>query len=368
MSWLKQSDVSANHPITLRALEMEEADDRILNEVYGWVNRCATQSAAFDQDYIVTVGTARAMAGSFARFDALSKAAIFCGYFTEVMIEVEGEQRKAFKLVEEQDLFHMILKAEKDWTKQRQADNRNVSKTGPVRLRDGDACRYCGRTVTWGQDRRSVRKGSIDHVVPGAEGTIETMVVCCNECNSRRKDDPESTWKTLPAPVEPLIGDITARWLTDKCGIPTKPSYNRTPTTPVPPAATNGPQVIEEPTAVEHPAMGVPAKDDAPVAVSDASIGSTTSRPGATVEVPEATDRPASRSEQKPNSDHRSIKVEQSGRSGYAGSGRDGSGRVGTGSGGSGHHGSSSPVPRDQSKKPRKRRRGRPQERQPREY
>lgn len=346
MSWLKQSDVSANHPITLRALEMEDADDRILNEVYGWVNRCATQSAAFDQDYIVSIGTAKAMAGSFARFESLKAAAIFCGYLTEVMITVEGEQRKVLKLVEEQDLFHMILKAEKDWTKQQQADNRNLAKTGPVRLRDGDACRYCGRSVTWGQDRKSVRKASIDHLVPGEEGQIDTMVVCCKECNGRRGADPDSVWKPLPVPPEPLIGELTARWLTEKCGIPTKPNTNRIPTTPISPAPVNGQQVSERTPAVEQPIVAVPAKDEATEATPGLSSDSDTSIPDGAVEEAEVTEQqPASRSEQISDADHRSINTERSGRSGYAGSGRDGPGQVGSGGVVSGAQLPAQPIP-----------------------
>ena len=320
MSWLKQSDASANHPITLRALEMDDADDRILNEVYGWVNRCATQSAAHDQDYIVTVGTARLMAGSFERYEALVAAAVFCGYFTEVLITVEGEKRKAFKLVEEKDLFHMILKADKDWTKQRQKDNRDVAKTGPVRLRDGDACRYCSRTVTWNNDRRSARWGSIDHLVPGEEGTVATMVVCCGECNQRRQDDPFSTWKALPPPAEPLIGPDTARWLTEKCGTPTKPTYTRTPLDAVSPAPVNGPQVHEEPPAVEQPTVAAPDEDQATDATPGQSSDSSTSTPDTAVEINAGSDQ-----------NHRSIESSSHGGPGYAGTGRVGSGRAGTG-------------------------------------
>ena len=332
MSWLKQSDVSANHPITLRALEMEDADDRILNEVYGWVNRCATQSAAHDQDYIVTVGTAMLMAGSVGRFKALSTAAIFCGYFSEVMITVEGEQRKAFKLVEENDLFHMILKAEKDWTAQRQSDNRNLGLTGPVRLRDGDACRYCGRVVGWGADRKSVRAGSIDHVVPGEPGTVATMVVCCRQCNSKRKDDPHSVWRTLPIPAEPLIGPATAEWLTEKCGIPTNPSYTRIPTELVSPAPVNGSQAIEEPPAVEQPIVAAPVEDQATEATPGLSSDSTARTPDLAVENLGLTEQqPAPEIKAKIKTDHRLIRDEESGRSGYAGSGRDGSGWVGQG-------------------------------------
>jgi hypothetical protein len=68
--WLKQGDAAANHPIVLAAVEMEDADDRILNECFGFVGRCATQAAAYEQDYIITVGTAKHMAGSIARYNA----------------------------------------------------------------------------------------------------------------------------------------------------------------------------------------------------------------------------------------------------------------------------------------------------------
>lgn len=355
MSWLKQSDVSANHPITLRALEMEEADDRILNEVYGWVNRCATQSAAHDQDYIVTKGTAVAMAGSFSRFEALAAAAIFCGYFTEVMITVEGEKRKAFKLVEEEDLFHMILKADKDWTQQRQADNRDLAKTGPVRLRDGDACRYCGRVVGWGADRKSVRWGSIDHVVPGEPGTVATMVVCCGQCNSKRKNDPNSIWKTLPVPTEPHIGPTTAAWLTEKCGTPTKPSYTRIPTESVSPAPVNGQQATEEPPAVEQPIVAAPVEDEATEATPGLSSDSVASTPDHAVENLGTTEQqpdPEIKSEIK--TDHRLISDEESGRSGYAGSGRDGSGQVGLGRAGLGAQLPAHPDPAAHLKRPPK--------------
>lgn len=318
-------------------MEMEDADDRILNEVYGWVNRCATQSAAHDQDYIVTKGTAVAMAGSFSRFEALAAAAIFCGYFTEVMITVEGEKRKAFKLVEEEDLFHMILKADKDWTAQRQADNRDLAKTGPVRLRDGDACRYCGRVVGWGADRKSVRWGSIDHVVPGEPGTVATMVVCCGQCNSKRKNDPNSIWKTLPIPPAPHIGPATAEWLTEKCGIPTKPTYTRTPTESVSPAPVNGPQVFEEPPAVEQPTVAAPANDEATEATPGPSSDSNTGTPDGAVENLGATEEdPAPEIKSEIKTDHGLISDGESGRSGYAGSGRDGTGWVGSGGAGSG--------------------------------
>ena len=157
---------------------MEGADDRILNECFGFVGRCATQAAAYEQDYIITVGTARHMAGSLARYNELIAAAKYCGYLTEVQVEIDGEQRKAFKLVEDNDLFHMILKAEREWNNQRKRDTRDTALTSKVRARDGDACRYCGKSVAWG-DTKSGRGATYDHINPGQGGSVDTMVVCC---------------------------------------------------------------------------------------------------------------------------------------------------------------------------------------------
>ncbi len=324
MAWLRESDTSANHPIVLAAHEMDGADDRILNELFGFVNRCATQSSAYEKDYIVTVGTARQMAGSFARYEELIQAAKFCGYFSEVMIDVEGEQRKAFKLVEDNDLFHMILKAERAWNNQRQKDNRDTAKTAKVRRRDGDACRYCGKSVDW-NDRKSGRGGTYDHLNPGKEGTVETMVVCCKECNSRRQSDPEQVWELLPVPAEPLYGEETVAFL-KKNGSPVEPSYTRTATNPVPANGTG----TAVPLSVETPAVAAPDEGGATVATSGAhsDFVPDSGLDGGTAEAVSGSNQYLP--ESGIPADMRYV------RSGFVGTGRDGPSREGTGLAGSG--------------------------------
>lgn len=54
-----------------------------------------------------------------------------------------------------------------------------------VRVRDGDECRYCGRTVAW-TDRRSDLGGTYDHVDPSGDNSESNLVVCCRGCNSRK--------------------------------------------------------------------------------------------------------------------------------------------------------------------------------------
>lgn len=337
MAWLKSSDAAANHPVVLNALEMEDSDDRILNELFGFVWRCATQAAAHEKDYIVTVGTARQLAGSIDRFHTLSKAATFCGYWTEVMVTLDGQERKAFKLVEDEDLFHMILKAERAWAAQRKRDVRDPEKTVPVRLRDGDACRYCTKTVSW-KDRVSGRAGSYDHTHPGEEGTAQTMVVACKECNGRRKNDPDSIWKPVPPPTNPLYGPETVAHLA-KYGVTVQPTYERIPTTPaLPPALADGNQATEESAIVEQLAELAPMDGEATEAVSGPPIDSV-QVPGSAVE-DVAGDDLVQRSRSRPD--------QRSPGSSRVGSGRVGTGRVGTGRAGTGVQPTAYGEPADQ--------------------
>lgn len=324
MPWLKEGDAAANHPIVLAAMEMDDADDRILNECFGWVNRCATQSAAYERDYVITVGTAKLMAGSIGRYHALVKAAKFCGYITDTEITVDGETRQAFKLVEDNDLFHMILKDERAWTNQRKKDQRNPKLTVPVRLRDGDACRYCGKTVSW-SDRVSGRAGSYDHTRPGEEATPQTYVVCCKECNGRRSNDPDSNWKTLAVPDEPLYGPQTVEFLAGH-GVTVQPSYVRPDHQDT---TTSSPTPAEDTPPVEQPEWATPGSDEATAPTGPSSDSATaTASPSEATKLPAPDQRRSSRSgpgQRSPGPSH-------------VGTGRGGTGQVGTGAQHPHHH------------------------------
>lgn len=349
MPWLKQGDAAANHPIVLAAVEMDDADDRILNECFGFVGRCATQAAAYEQDYIITVGTAKHMAGSIARYNALIAAAKYCGYLTEVQVEIDGQQRKAFKLVEDNDLFHMILKAEREWNNQRKSDTRNTSLTSKVRARDGDACRYCGKSVAWG-DTKSGRGATYDHINPGKGGTVDTLVVCCRECNGRRADDPDATWKTLPVPAEPLYGPATVAFL-EKHGTPIQPSYTRTPTNPAP---ANGPAAEQH--TVEQPTVATPEEDKATATPGPSTASTATPDPE---QDPPAATAPPAATDTRPNTKPNTDPGQRYPGSGFVGTGRDGSGHAGKGGSGPEAHPPALPKPKSKPRRKRPRTRGR---------
>lgn len=209
MPWLRLGDTAAMHPRLLGVVEYVDFDERLLNETFGFLVRCATQAAGFITDYVVDFGTATVIAGPGRVRDLLGVCE-----FAGLMQPVEVEGRKQWKIMEDPEFIHMRLQEELEWEKQRKADNGNPDLIIQIRLRDGDACRYCGKVVKW-----SARKGKIagtyDHRVPGEAGTVETMVVACGGCNSRRGNDPtaDSRVPLLPAPKEPYYSDSTIEWI-----------------------------------------------------------------------------------------------------------------------------------------------------------
>lgn len=332
MPWLRGSDTLANYPIVLAPLEDERCDDRLVNEALGFVVRCAAQSAAHLQDYLVSRGTAVQMAGP-SRVDILLDVAIRAGYLTVV----EAEGRTAYKIIDDPEFLHLRLRDEVEWERQRKRDNRNPAVLVPVRYRDGDGCRYCGRIVNW-SDRKGTFGGTYDHRVPKEAATPDTSVVCCRGCNSRRKDNPGAL-ELLPEPTEPYYGSDTIKWF----------AANQW-------AARNGYALPARSKKVMKPgdlAPGLP-KNDATAATRPSTQPGTRPRPehhsgnadapdasAATPGVPQqSAELPPKLLQRKPDptstdaesADPADREGTGTGVTGRVGSGRDGSGQVGSGS------------------------------------
>jgi hypothetical protein len=204
--WLRAGDTAATHPIVLRAAV--GGDDRTVNEVFGFVVRCALQASAHMTDYFVDEGTAWMIGGQHTK--RLAGAAAAAGYWTPV----EKGGHPGWQLVDDDTFIHMRMRAEVEWDRQRGKDASNPQLVVPVRLRDGDVCRYCGRTVNW-WDRKGTRGGTYDHREPGKPATVDTYVVACRGCNSGRKDhdDADAQHPLLPAPERPYYTERSAAWL-----------------------------------------------------------------------------------------------------------------------------------------------------------
>lgn len=212
MAWTRTDDTTLLHPKVLRA--GRGGDDRMVNEVYGFVARCCTWSGGLLTDGFIPVEIAQV--ASPTRWELLTKAAVKA----DMLRRRRGPDGDwGWTVVMEDQLFHVRSKAEV--LKDREASRRLTRVQAiarEVRLRDGDQCRYCAKTVTFEGDRRSNRAGTYDHRIPpdqGGEETVENVVVACGACNRAKADrTPDEAGMTLrPAPDEPYYSAFTRSWL-----------------------------------------------------------------------------------------------------------------------------------------------------------
>lgn len=301
MPWIRSGDNAATYPPLMSTAGMKGADERTVNEVAGFVFRCAFQSGAHMTDYRIDVGTAYMIGG--ARTDELVRLCVRAG----LMTPVNEAGLRYWQLVADPEFIHIRLRREVEWERQQRNDTRNPAIRVGVLRRDGDQCRWCGKVVQW-RGRTTNRSGTLDHLKPGEAGTVETMVVACKGCNSARQDNPgwDDERELLPVPQEPLYGRHTADYLTEH-GYPVEPNLGPSDATQQPQARPSG-------------------ADTAPTRVRPAT---TASDAGATSAGPEAGLDEKSHRNSLPGSDK---------------TGSAGSGRVGTalGSSGSGPDGEGS--------------------------
>lgn len=208
MPWTRTGDNAATYPKLMATAALPGADERTVNEVAGWLFRCAFQSAAHMTDYVIDAGTAAMLGGP--RTAELTRYCVKARLIEAV--RVDGV--KAWKLLEDPEFIHIRLRKEVEWERRQRNDTRDPRLIVPVRLRDGDQCRRCRVVVQW-RGTPSNRKATIDHLVPGQAGTVETMYVACWQCNSARQDNAawDEEHPLLAPPITPLYGKWTARLL-----------------------------------------------------------------------------------------------------------------------------------------------------------
>lgn len=328
MPWLKSGDNAATYPPLLSVLATEGADERLLNEVAGFVWRCASQSAGHLTDGIIDLGTASLMGGSRARF--LLDVAQLVGLIDPV--RVGG--REAWRIVQDEEFLHIRDKEAVMWERQRDRDRKNPELTSAVRRRDGDACRYCGCVVNF-LDRKGPRGGTYDHYEPGQPASIETYVIACRSHNSSMREGDRLP--LLDPPTTPYYSTKTLEFLEAHGRKPAAGSYRTDP-------------VHEDPQLTEgghrrDTARPASARDTAPERRDPDTAGHAATR---TTQEPAATPghAPAKRSPRGSGSSASWVTDEGlatdlggSTRSGVGAPGGARTGRVGTGGAGSGRDG-----------------------------
>lgn len=230
---MRTGDNAATYPPLMSVMGAPGADERLVNEVAGWLWRCASQSAGHMTDYQVDVGTAHMFGG--ARTEFLVRVATRA----RLMTKIKTDQGTAYLIVDDPEFLHIRLRKEIEWERQQRKDTRDPRIKAPVLRRDGDNCRWCGIGVMW-RGQTSNRTGTLDHLTPGQAGTVSTMVVACKGCNGSRQDNPQwdDDHSLLEPPTAPNYGATTAAYLTQH-GYPTEANYGaqRAPAT-VPGAGT----------------------------------------------------------------------------------------------------------------------------------
>lgn len=199
MAWLRAGDTAAMDERVLGVAELADAEAWSVNEVFGFVARLFLQAAQQGSDYRVSMGTAMALS---PRYDLLLAMAARSGLL-ELVVE---EERKVIRLVQDGEFLHLRTRDEISWETDRKADVSDLSLVIPVRVRDGDACRYCGEVVNW-SDRKGKRGGTYDHLHPGqrAAGPHE-LVVACRGCNGGRRDETDGRGARFPLKAPPAEG------------------------------------------------------------------------------------------------------------------------------------------------------------------
>lgn len=223
MAWQRGGDTGSSYPPLMATAADRGADDRTVNEVAGFIWRLSMLSGAHLTDYVLDAGTVAMIGGSRTR--ALLAHCTRHGLLTKV----KTEHGDGYKLVDDPDFIHLRSKADVLRSRAQLADTRNLALIVPIRLRDGDQCRWCGVEVVW-RGRRTARSAQFDHLHPEHLGNVVTsvddLVVACAGCNQARGGDPErwdSEHRLMVPPTRPLYGRHTADFLT-RNGYPTEPN------------------------------------------------------------------------------------------------------------------------------------------------
>lgn len=250
MAWGRFGDTAHSHGKVLRAQAKDELRGAA---IWGVVTLCTSWSTQEGKDWWVSESACRRIAGPTYR--QVMKEAQVAGFVRPGRHRRRGENGW---LIDDSDpeLLHIRTKEEVDRDREKSRATRQNGATRDVRLRDGDQCRYCGKTVEW-NDRVSARAGTYDHPDPDPTRR-DVFVVCCKECNNAKYNRTVDQWvqaggrPLLPVPDQPYIGPVTAEKYTVA---PSDPPTARTPTSSDD-AATPRPGSQPEPATPESAAVG----------------------------------------------------------------------------------------------------------------
>ena len=212
MPWWRGGDTSHSHRKVLRALAKDPVRG---TAVWGAVTLCLSWSTQEGQDWWVSESFVRRTWGDEG--PRLLRDAQACELVKPGRERRDGENGWLIDDTDP-DLLHIRLREEVELDREKSRATRQATPKRTVRLRDGDQCRYCGKTVDW-KDRTSARRGTYDHPDPADR---DVFVVCCGQCNQEKYNRTVEEWAAadgralLDPPSVPWIGPKTA----EQFGVP----------------------------------------------------------------------------------------------------------------------------------------------------
>ena len=217
MAWTRHGDNELTHPAMSRLLSATAPTDNPLAvdhikwaAAFGVFSLLASVSGAHLTDGYVEIGMISRVAPGWETevLDILEAAGLAKRVKTADPTKPEDPtQRWMIKLdLSDEEFVHIRAREEVELDRRRARDARDEDMQMTVRVRDGDQCRWCGRTVSW-KARRGWRRAQIDSLNSHHDSTPETLVVSCHRCNDLRGKGKE--FELRPAPKYPYYTDHT---------------------------------------------------------------------------------------------------------------------------------------------------------------
>lgn len=206
MPWLRVGDNMATHPFIGALLASANFDHQVKNECIGVLTQLAATSGAHLTDGVINTGSLAQVAPGRER--EILNHFVEAGIAKEIF---EDEKLIGAELVlDDEEFFHIKMKYEVEQDRARKRDYRKPGLWAQVRMRDGDACRWCGKSVSW-TNRTGYRQATIDSLNGHKDSTVDTLVVACGPCNSARGGGAEM--ELLAAPENPIYGKHTVQFV-----------------------------------------------------------------------------------------------------------------------------------------------------------
>ena len=198
MAWFEAHDTMARHPKTLKLARLLNADRRyavgLLHDLFSWGLYAAGKDGELDG--LTKTDIAQALDYTAKKADLVVGALVDAGYLDEGPdgYVIHDWYDYAGKLNERRE-------EQKAYKSRRYALYNDMRLIKAIRARDGNFCRYCGKSVNW-NDRKGVDGGTYDHIDPDGDNSLENVVVACRSCNSKKKDRPpeEANMSLMPPP------------------------------------------------------------------------------------------------------------------------------------------------------------------------